>query len=228
MVFDNDSDAVSRLPEFRRSLHYLREMLVQLQSHASWNDRMDEKLEALLYHQSMSGLYFEVLYISATIISFIWLYKRRKTFSFSFWRFWCWSLVSHIMEPVVVELSWSLFWSLVRLAYKYVRTVCNYHERRTMESLSEIFNGLRSFNCIGRSFCISQDGYVAWVAPEAQPGDEICVFEGSHIPFVVRRVDGGPEGRNNYRLIGDCYVHGRMKQAGEGFPEIASVEGYLV
>lgn len=44
---------------------------------------MTEKIEDPKYHESMSGIYFDVLYISITLL---WIY-RRKTFSFSLWLF---------------------------------------------------------------------------------------------------------------------------------------------
>lgn len=123
------------------------------------------------------------------------------------------------MEKVVPKLAWLFVWNLVILVSKLNRTLTENTGQRAMGCLPEIFADAKFVKCTGRRFCISQEGYVAWIPPQAQPGDEICVFEGSHIPFVIRRVDGGRDSRNNYRLIGDCYVHDRMKQAREGFSE---------
>ena len=40
----------------------------------------------------------------------------------------------------------------------------------------------------------------------AQVGDEICVFLGGYVSFVVRRIHGKEE----FELVGECYVHGIM------------------
>ena len=49
---------------------------------------------------------------------------------------------------------------------------------------------------------------MGWVPQETVTGDEICVFDGSKMPFVIRLV---PSRKNNYyRLIGAAYMHGLM------------------
>lgn len=40
----------------------------------------------------------------------------------------------------------------------------------------------------------------------AQNGDHICVLLGGSTPFVLREIDGQDE----YKLIGEAYVHGIM------------------
>lgn len=50
-------------------------------------------------------------------------------------------------------------------------------------------------------------------------GDEICVFSGGHIPFLVRRQATS----RWYQLIRECYVHGMMN--GEAIP-MAGLEGH--
>jgi hypothetical protein len=56
----------------------------------------------------------------------------------------------------------------------------------------------------GRNFFLSERGFVGWVPISAQVGDQICIFRGCNIPFVIRPCDGG------YTLLGDCYMHGLM------------------
>lgn len=224
MIFGDDSNAPSSFPEFRRSLSSVIDDLRRSQSYAAFPERITEKMEDLKYLESMSGIYFDALYMSITLL---WIY-RRKTFSFSLWRFCCWNAVGAVMKKVVPKLAWLFIWSLLILVSKLNQTLTENAGLRAMGCLSEFVADAKSMECTGRHFCISEEGYVAWIPPQAQPGDEICVFEGSHIPFVIRRVDEGLDGRNSYRLIGDCYVHGRMKQAREGFSEIASFEGCLV
>jgi hypothetical protein len=62
----------------------------------------------------------------------------------------------------------------------------------------------------GRNFCITESGHVAWASLYAKKGDEICVFRGCRFPFVVRK--SGPRHKGEYRLRGDCYMHGLMSE----------------
>lgn len=56
----------------------------------------------------------------------------------------------------------------------------------------------------GRRFFTSLGGYMGIGPPGMRSGDLICVFLGGNVPWVVRQ-----EG-HNYKLIGECYVHGIM------------------
>ena len=69
---------------------------------------------------------------------------------------------------------------------------------------------------IGKKFCATSKRYLGWVPPSAEPGDIVCIFFGSKVPFLLRTGGSG-----FYKLIGECYIHGIMK--GE-----AVVEGDLV
>lgn len=65
----------------------------------------------------------------------------------------------------------------------------------------------------GRRFTISETGYMGLVPAVAEPGDLVAVIPGGSIPYILREVDDfGPEtgGENQYRFVGDCYVHGIM------------------
>jgi hypothetical protein len=52
---------------------------------------------------------------------------------------------------------------------------------------------------------VTDGGYVGWVSPSAEVGDEIYIFRGSLYSFVARRV--GEESDMTYLLRGDCYIH---------------------
>lgn len=59
----------------------------------------------------------------------------------------------------------------------------------------------------GRRFGTTPKRYMGLFPRGTNPGDEICIFSGGHVPFVVRRqVTSGL-----YQLVGECYVHGIMK-----------------
>lgn len=56
-----------------------------------------------------------------------------------------------------------------------------------------------------RALCFMQHGYLGVIPEEAREGDQITVFLGGKLPFVVR-----PTGNGDYVLVGACYVHGIM------------------
>ena len=58
----------------------------------------------------------------------------------------------------------------------------------------------------GRRFAVTRKGYLGFVPRTTRVGDEVCVFLGGYIPFVVRR----REGRDEFELVGECYVHDIM------------------
>ena len=53
-------------------------------------------------------------------------------------------------------------------------------------------------------FCFTKGRYVGLVPEAAVAGDQICLFHGSKVPFVVR------EKGQAYTLVGECYIHGIM------------------
>lgn len=63
----------------------------------------------------------------------------------------------------------------------------------------------------GRRTCVTERSYFAAVPDEAREGDEIVIFFGHPLPYVVRRA-GGPDvnGDEQFQLVGHCYVHGIM------------------
>ena len=59
---------------------------------------------------------------------------------------------------------------------------------------------------MGRNFYVTECGYVGWISPFAQIGDEIYIFRDCNIVFVARKVGDG--GNLRYIIRGDCYIHG--------------------
>lgn len=56
----------------------------------------------------------------------------------------------------------------------------------------------------GRNLGITDGGYLTMVPITSEVGDEIVIFQGAKLPFVVRTEDG------KSKLVGPCYVHGMM------------------
>ncbi|KAF2812630.1 HET-domain-containing protein [Mytilinidion resinicola] len=74
--------------------------------------------------------------------------------------------------------------------------------QRTLEDLRKSFRrALRN-----RRFAVTSGGYFGLVPRGTMVRDKICVFELGHVPFVVRPV----EDREDFQLVGECYVHGIM------------------
>ena len=74
-----------------------------------------------------------------------------------------------------------------------------------MSRVSQPFVGAFEPAARGRRFCVTQDGYMGLVPTRAAKGDNICVFLGGAVPFLIRKIDNG-----HYPLVGECYVHGLM------------------
>ncbi|KAF2021339.1 hypothetical protein BU24DRAFT_457320 [Aaosphaeria arxii CBS 175.79] len=58
----------------------------------------------------------------------------------------------------------------------------------------------------GAALCTTKKGYIGIVPGETKPGDKVVLLFGSRVPFVVR--EGKEPGQ--YKLIGECYLHGIM------------------
>jgi hypothetical protein len=56
-----------------------------------------------------------------------------------------------------------------------------------------------------RRFCSTTGDKLGWVPKSTQEGDIICIFYGARVPFVLRPCKNG-----QYKLIGECYLHGTM------------------
>lgn len=61
--------------------------------------------------------------------------------------------------------------------------------------------------CWNRSFFTTEHGYMG-VGPQClQIGDKVCVLANGNVPFVLRSVG---ESEEEWRLVGECYLHGIM------------------
>ncbi|KAK1637842.1 heterokaryon incompatibility protein-domain-containing protein [Colletotrichum phormii] len=60
-------------------------------------------------------------------------------------------------------------------------------------------------------------GHLGLLPHTSRVGDEIQVFDGCHIPYLLRKADGG-----SHRLVGESYVHGIMR--GEAVKHIQSMD----
>lgn len=56
------------------------------------------------------------------------------------------------------------------------------------------------------TYCVTKMGYAGLMPGDVRTGDEVCVFTGGGVPFVLRRTGVG----ETYTLVGAAYVHGLM------------------
>jgi hypothetical protein len=56
----------------------------------------------------------------------------------------------------------------------------------------------------GRRFCTTKEGYMCTTPFDTERGDVIVILEGFRMPFVLR------QSGSDWKLVGDCYVHGIM------------------
>lgn len=66
------------------------------------------------------------------------------------------------------------------------------------------------------AFFITTKGYIGMGSPDVREGDEVRIFGGGRVPFVIRSLDNPPLEKPageipNYHLICDAYVHGVMR-----------------
>ena len=78
----------------------------------------------------------------------------------------------------------------------------------------------------GRAFFVSNTGFIGFLPSNAREGDEIYVFKGARVPFVVRRIVG----RNfalpgkYFTFIGECFVYGIMHgEVMEDLPDVSEL-----
>ena len=61
-----------------------------------------------------------------------------------------------------------------------------------------------------QTFFITNTGYIGIGPPQVKPGDQVWVFKGGNVPFVMRKGKNQEAGAEQLTLIGDAYVHGVM------------------
>ena len=111
------------------------------------------------------------------------------------------------------ERRFGTFWEHVRAheGQANYETTSGLSQRYTQQQLDKKLNflfveGRKSDGiAFGRAFFISRTGFMGLAPKAALPDDEIVLFLGARIPFVIRR-----SGNRNWNLIGECYVYGLM------------------
>lgn len=125
-----------------------------------------------------------------------------------------------------VEEDWPPYLQLEISSMRPDQDLAAFHDKpqHTQELLLKYWLTVAAFaNRIGNAvFCITKRGYAGLVPITSQVGDEIVVFHGGIVPFVLRRQAWKES--VNYSLMGECYVHGIMNGEGLSFEVITDQE----
>ncbi|PQE08110.1 Heterokaryon incompatibility protein [Rutstroemia sp. NJR-2017a BVV2] len=76
------------------------------------------------------------------------------------------------------------------------------------EGRVQVLNAFKTTTYISRFF-ITKRGYIGRGPITTAKGDPVVIFLGAKVPHVMRKVEGTDE----YRILGECYVHGIMQGA---------------
>ena len=79
------------------------------------------------------------------------------------------------------------------------------------QTASEVSNFFGVSMIAGRPFSSTKRGFVGWMPKGTSKGDELWIFNGCRVPFVLRPAEDRQGDERAYRLIGDCYIHGLMR-----------------
>ena len=74
--------------------------------------------------------------------------------------------------------------------------------------------------CKNRRLGVTEKRYLGLYPRGANVGDQVCVFIGVCVPFVIRKLGG----RNEYQLVGECYVHDIMDGQAECMGDLQRTE----
>ena len=74
-----------------------------------------------------------------------------------------------------------------------------------------------------RRLSITEKRYLGLYPRGANIGDQVCVFLGACVTFVIRKL----RGRNEYQLVGECYVHDIMDGEAECMGDLQRTEIFV-
>ena len=66
--------------------------------------------------------------------------------------------------------------------------------------------------CDNRCIFVTNAGRIGLGPKGSSEGDEVCILYGGNTPYVVRSQQQ-ETGQPHYAFIGECYVHGIMKES---------------
>ncbi|PMD18567.1 hypothetical protein NA56DRAFT_706481 [Hyaloscypha hepaticicola] len=109
--------------------------------------------------------------------------------------------------------NWTLFANFSRRKniYRNLLKRRKAFQQECDESALTLDHLLNNFKCPGyiSRFGITERGYIGRVPIATRRGDLIVILLDAKVPHVLRRVAG----THHYRLLGEYYIHGIMKEA---------------
>ena len=108
--------------------------------------------------------------------------------------------------------DWRRYWMVAsRNHSKYIQLAHTTMSSSEIARATYIMKGQQQA-AYGRRFITTKNGYMGLTPPLARIGDKIVILLGGRTPFILRKT-----GREEYRFVGECYIHGMM--TGEGLKE---------
>jgi hypothetical protein len=124
---------------------------------------------------------------------------------------------SSALQIANLTADFAAYWKRAEPDFGSLPPQCKlYASRQELEQLS--FTGSATgfgrrlmWTCDSRHLLLTQNKWMGMFPRQVGPGDCIAVLFGSNVPWVIRRIEPSAAGHmQRYRLIGECYVHGRM------------------
>lgn len=137
------------------------------------------------------------------------LYYKWNSHFLHLGRFWSW--VPHTATNVVLLAAAA--GTMIKLLLKEVLYQFSWFRRPSTEEQKDATFRKFMAGTVFRKLVRTERGYFCMAPITADIGDEIVLFEGGRLPFMLRR----SEKSQNWELLGDCYVHGMM--SGELFEQ---------
>jgi Heterokaryon incompatibility protein (HET) len=158
------------------------------------------------------------------------IYSTGELCTRALWRTLCTDVSTDQLESAELAFtSWRQAMNAPRMLKKYrvdkFRGMYNYLAAVGYGVTDILYDGDGLFVSLMRPafysrFAVTKLGYFALVPPMAKVGDQVGIFKGGKVPLIFRSED------NQWRLVGESYVHGIMQ--GEIFDETKCREMELI
>ena len=119
-----------------------------------------------------------------------------------------------IHDILSLAADFAAYWRTIEPDFGSLPSRCTFYSSfQELEELSSKGSAMEfgrriMWTCDARRFLFTSEGRMGLFPRQTVGGDGVIVLFGSNVPWVVRRTAEG--GEECYRLIGECYIQGRM------------------
>jgi hypothetical protein len=185
------------------ALDYQMNLVRKFEAGEIWTDKARQAVRIQRWKRvAMSGVNILAFTISFSVIAHY--YFSTRSHWVTFWRWLC-----HLIALLPIATFAST--RIMAMYAEHMRPLVAWQMELVLESRKHQNLTVENRRNAQRLMAITGRGYVAWVNKEVKEGDVIAQIEDYPIPFILRKAKAQPgDGRVNYELIGDCYLHGMM------------------